>query len=91
MGGDYPVSGVITSEFASAKNRGTMIALVFAMQGVGILLGALVAVIALLFFKSAIEEDVMNLDYVWRILAGFGVIPALAAVYYRVSIPETPR
>ena len=33
VGGDYPVSGVITSEFASVRNRGTMIALVFAMQG----------------------------------------------------------
>ena len=91
VGGDYPVSGVIASEFASTKNRGTMIALVFAMQGIGILLGAVVSTVALAAFKTSIESNVQNLDYVWRILAGFGIVPALCAVYYRMTITETPR
>ncbi|KAJ3258870.1 phosphate transporter [Boothiomyces macroporosus] len=91
IGGDYPVSGVITSEFASVKNRGTMIALVFAMQGVGILLGSVVSVLALLAYKDMAYSDPMNLDYVWRVIAGFGMIPALCAVYFRLTIPETPR
>ncbi|KAJ3312948.1 phosphate transporter [Boothiomyces sp. JEL0838] len=91
VGGDYPVSGVITSEFASTKNRGTMIALVFAMQGVGILLGSAVSVLALLAYQNMIRADPTNLDYVWRVMAGFGCIPALCAVYFRLTIPETPR
>ncbi|KAJ3323483.1 phosphate transporter [Boothiomyces sp. JEL0866] len=91
VGGDYPVSGVITSEFASAKNRGTMIALVFAMQGVGFVLGTVVALVSLSAFKDSATADPTNLDYVWRIMAGFGVVPALCAVYYRLTIPETPR
>lgn len=33
IGGDYPVSAVITSEFASVSRRGQMMAAVFAMQG----------------------------------------------------------
>ena len=27
----------------------------------------------------------------WRIIVGFGTLPALAAVYFRLTIPETPR
>jgi PHS family inorganic phosphate transporter-like MFS transporter len=34
IGGDYPMSAVITSEFASTRYRGRMMAAVFSMQGV---------------------------------------------------------
>ncbi|RYQ98854.1 hypothetical protein Ahy_B07g086665 isoform D [Arachis hypogaea] len=37
IGGDYPLSAVIMSEYANKKTRGGFIAAVFAMQGVGIL------------------------------------------------------
>jgi PHS family inorganic phosphate transporter-like MFS transporter len=33
IGGDYPLSAIITSEFAGKKYRGAMMAAVFAMQG----------------------------------------------------------
>jgi PHS family inorganic phosphate transporter-like MFS transporter len=68
-----------------------MIAAVFAMQGIGILLGALVAVITMLIFRPFIESDPLMLDYVWRIMVGFGCIPACIALYYRLTIPESPR
>ena len=51
IGGDYPLSAIITSEFANTKNRGAMIAAVFAMQGFGILAGSLVSLIVLVCFK----------------------------------------
>ena len=35
IGGDYPLSAVISSEFASTKIRGRMMAAVFAAQGWG--------------------------------------------------------
>ncbi|KAJ1566762.1 Inorganic phosphate transporter pho84 [Cladochytrium tenue] len=41
--------------------------------------------------KSYIVADFFNLDYVWRIALGVGVIPAVVAVYFRLTIPETPR
>ncbi|OQR92893.1 inorganic phosphate transporter [Achlya hypogyna] len=92
VGGDYPVSAVITSEFASSSRRGQFIATVFAMQGFGIITGATMAIIVLAAFKNPIIADgAVNLGYCWRILAGFGAIPALAAVYWRLRIPETPR
>ncbi|KAF9141162.1 Inorganic phosphate transporter pho84, partial [Linnemannia schmuckeri] len=91
IGGDYPLSAVITSEFATTNRRGAMMAAVFAMQGFGYLTTGLVAVILLAAFKTSIIADPSNLDYVWRILIGFGCIPALVAVYFRLTIPETPR
>ncbi|KAJ1337111.1 phosphate:H+ symporter [Batrachochytrium salamandrivorans] len=91
IGGDYPMSAIITSEFANVRYRGMMMAAVFAMQGVGILVGGIVAIATLAAFETAIRSDILYLDYVWRIMLGFGVIPALCAVYFRMTIPETPR
>ncbi|KAI9366867.1 major facilitator superfamily domain-containing protein [Zopfochytrium polystomum] len=91
IGGDYPMSAVITSEFANVRYRGMMLAAVFAMQGIGILVGGVVFVSTLSYMKSYILDDYMNLDYVWRIALGAGIIPAIIAVYFRLTIPETPR
>jgi MFS transporter, PHS family, inorganic phosphate transporter len=37
IGGDYPLSAVITSEFASTRSRGRLMTVVFASQGWGYL------------------------------------------------------
>lgn len=37
IGGDYPLSATIMSEYANKRTRGAFIAAVFAMQGVGII------------------------------------------------------
>ncbi|KAI9206020.1 major facilitator superfamily domain-containing protein [Polychytrium aggregatum] len=91
IGGDYPLSAIITSEFANVKWRGTMIAAVFAMQGIGILTGGLVTLATLAALQNSIRSDPAYLDLVWRIILAFGVIPAMGAVYFRLTIPETPR
>ncbi|KAJ3071260.1 Inorganic phosphate transporter pho84 [Podochytrium sp. JEL0797] len=91
IGGDYPMSAVITSEFASTRYRGMMMAAVFAMQGLGILCGCGVYIIALNAMKSLVQEDYAMLDYVWRIAIGCGLIPALLVIYFRLTMPETPR
>src|SRR5581483_7446600 len=70
IGGDYPLSAIITSEFATKKRRGAMMASVFAMQGFGILASAIVALVVLAGFKSMILEDVSAVDYCWRIVLG---------------------
>ena len=82
---------IITSEFATTKRRGGMMAAVFAMQGFGILTAAGVAVAVLACFRSAVIADQSNLDYVWRICIGLGAVPGLVAIYFRLTIPETPR
>ncbi|KPM36556.1 Repressible high-affinity phosphate permease [Neonectria ditissima] len=101
IGGDYPLSSIITSEFATTKWRGAMMGAVFAMQGIGQLVAALVMMFLTLGFKSQLEKapDVdqctgscqVAVDKMWRTLVGFGAVPACIALYYRLTIPETPR
>ncbi|CAO0791038.1 unnamed protein product [Mucor circinelloides] len=91
IGGDYPLSSVITSEFATTKRRGAMMAAVFAMQGIGQLSAGLVGLICTAAFQSAIKADQTKLDFVWRLVIGLGAIPGVCALYYRLTIPETPR
>ncbi|VVT49346.1 uncharacterized protein SAPINGB_P002225 [Magnusiomyces paraingens] len=101
IGGDYPLSSIITSEFATTKWRGAIMAAVFANQGWGQLLGGIVSVICVAGYRDALEyaEGYSECDHrcqkacdqMWRILIGFGAVPAIAALYFRLTIPETPR
>jgi PHS family inorganic phosphate transporter-like MFS transporter len=96
IGGDYPLSAVISSEFASTKIRGRMMTAVFANQGWGNFSAALVAFIITAGYKNAIlaETSVAHLDtvdYMWRLLIGLGCLPGCVALYFRLTIPETPR
>ncbi len=83
IGGDYPVSAVIMSEYANTKDRGKLVSMVFSMQAVGLVAGPLVALILLL---SGIPHDLA-----WRLMLGLGAIPAAAVIYLRRKMPESPR
>ncbi|KAJ9093233.1 hypothetical protein QFC19_008439 [Naganishia cerealis] len=94
IGGDYPLSAVITSEFASKRIRGRMMTAVFACQGWGNLAAAIVAICVVSGFKKQILHDDLSyqhVDYCWRILIGLGCVPGAIALYFRLTIPETPR
>ncbi|KAF0463572.1 inorganic phosphate transporter [Gigaspora margarita] len=92
IGGDYPLSAVITSEFATTARRGAMMSAVFAMQGIGILVAAIVSTIVVASFHSTISPtDFSHIDYAWRIVTGLGAVPGVVALYFRLTIPETPR
>ncbi|KAJ7170579.1 inorganic phosphate transporter [Mycena crocata] len=96
IGGDYPLSATISSEFASTRIRGRMMTAVFAAQGWGNFSAALVALIITSAYKNAIlgDPDVTQLnhvDYMWRLLIGLGCVPGVIALYFRLTIPETPR
>ncbi|HZE04035.1 MAG TPA: MFS transporter [Solirubrobacteraceae bacterium] len=83
IGGDYPVSATIMSEYAGKRSRGQMIGLVFAMQAAGLIVGPLIAVLLL---AAGVSHDLT-----WRLLLGLGAIPGLAVYYLRRQIHETPR
>jgi len=83
IGGDYPVSATIMSEYSGKQSRGKMVGLVFAMQGAGLLVGPLLA--------SGLLASGLSDDTVWRVLLAFGAIPGLAVFYLRRKIQETPR
>ncbi|KAJ4777639.1 phosphate transporter 1 [Rhynchospora pubera] len=101
IGGDYPLSATIMSEYANKKTRGAFIAAVFAMQGFGILTGGIVTLIVSAAFKARFPAQpysvdpagstVPQADYVWRIVLMFGAIPAVMTFYSRMKMPETAR
>ena len=82
IGGDYPVSATIMSEYANKSNRGRMVSLVFAMQGAGPIVGPLLAI--------GLLSAGMSHYLVWRLLLGFGAIPGLSVFYLRRPLNETP-
>jgi Arabinose efflux permease len=82
IGGDYPISATIMSEYANVKDRGKLVALVFANQGIG----SVVAVAV-----GAISAFTLPPDLAWRVMALVGAIPAATVIYLRRKVPETPR
>ena len=83
VGGDYPVSAVMVSEYANRKDRGRLVGMVFGTQALGLIVGPL---IALALLGSGTSDDL-----VWRILLGLGAVPAAAVIYLRCRLPESPR
>ena len=53
------------------------------------------ALIVVSAFKTSILNDnpatLKHVDYCWRLLIGLGCVPAVIALYFRLTIPETPR
>ncbi|KAJ4974148.1 hypothetical protein NE237_007322 [Protea cynaroides] len=64
IGGDYPLSATIVSEYANKRTRGAFIVVVFAMQGFGILAGGIVAIIVSSSFKAAYLAKPYQLDHI---------------------------
>ncbi|ORX51312.1 MFS general substrate transporter [Hesseltinella vesiculosa] len=91
IGADYPMSATIAAEFSNQSRRGIMLASVFSMQGFGTVSAYIVAIIFLYIFQDTINTDANALDHVWRIVVAFGIVPCIAALYYRLTIPESPR
>jgi MFS family permease len=78
IGGDYPVSATIMSEYAGKAHRGMLVTLVFAMQAAGLIVGPLIA--------SGLLLTHLSHDIIWRILVAFGAIYGA-----RRHLKETPR
>ncbi|KAL5155171.1 Inorganic phosphate transporter 1-4 [Glycine soja] len=101
IGGDYPLSATIMSEYSNKKTRGAFIAAVFAMQGFGILAGGIFAIIISVAFKERFDappyeldpagSTVPQADYIWRIIVMVGALPAALTYYWRMKMPETAR
>lgn len=83
IGGDYPVSAVMMSEFSNRRDRGRLVGLVFSMQAVGLIVGPLVGLVLL--------TSGMSSGLTWRVMLGLGAVPAAAVIYFRSRMPESPR
>jgi PHS family inorganic phosphate transporter-like MFS transporter len=78
-----------------------MMGSVFAMQGIGQFAAAMIALIVTSGFKESLMTASsaahcsgvcqLAVDKMWRVVIGFGAVPGCIALYYRLTIPETPR
>src|SRR5436190_9389961 len=78
-----------------------MMGAVFAMQGFGQFGTALVALVVTAGFKESLKTAPsaakcsgvcqLAVDKMWRVVIGFGAVPGCMALYFRLTIPETPR
>jgi MFS transporter, PHS family, inorganic phosphate transporter len=83
IGGDYPVSATIMSEYAGKAHRGMLVSLVFAMQAAGLIVAPL--------FAALLLSTHLSHDIIWRILVMAGALPALAVYGARRNLKESPR
>ncbi|KAM3702692.1 hypothetical protein ACB098_04G043600 [Castanea mollissima] len=96
IGGDYPLSATIMSEFANKRTRGAFIAAVFSMQGFGILPASTVTMVVCAIFDHVshnVSKDPrpMAVDFAWRLILMLGAVPAGLTCYWRTTMPETAR
>jgi MFS family permease len=83
VGGDYPVSAVLMSEYANRKDRGKLVGMVFATQALALIVGPLIAL-------ALLGAGAGN-DLTWRLMLALGAVPAAAVIYLRRTMPESPR
>ncbi len=83
IGGDYPASGVIMTEYANRQNRGSLVGLTFIFYVFGQVFAYLVS---LLLLATGVPNQLA-----WRLILGFGVLPSLLVLYQRRHMPESPR
>jgi len=83
IGGDYPASGVIMTEYANRRNRGSLVGLTFIFYVFGQIAAYLVS---LLLLATGVPHQLA-----WRLILGFGVLPSLLVLYQRRHMPESPR
>jgi PHS family inorganic phosphate transporter-like MFS transporter len=96
IGGDYPLSATIMSEFANRRTRGAFIAAVFSMQGFGILASSAVTMAVAAAFdrctgRRAPLDTPKAADLAWRVILMIGAVPAAVTFYWRMAMPETAR
>ena len=97
IGGDYPLSATIMSEFANRRTRGAFIAAVFSMQGFGILASSAVTMAVAAAFdrctgrRAPLDDTPEAADLAWRIILMIGAVPAAVTFYWRMAMPETAR
>lgn len=77
-----------------------MLASVFACQPIGQLLGMVVSLVVITASREWIsvegktcttDECIRVLDSAWRWIVGFGSVPAMVALFFRLTIPESPH
>ena len=85
VGADSAIATVYIAEFAPKKRRGALSMLQQWMITIGILASYIIALIVL----WSMPDRAGGLG--WRLILGFGAVPAILALALRARMPESPR
>lgn len=50
---------------------------------------SIVFLVLLKAFQGSVSENLNHLEWVWRLLLGIGIVPAVFTLYARLTIAET--
>ncbi|KIW65921.1 hypothetical protein PV04_08135 [Phialophora macrospora] len=89
IGGDYPMTSALSAEHNPLHSRAKLVLAVFASIGLGGFTAGIVYLILLAAFKSAVNNHIAHLQWVWRLLFALGLIPLIITIYFRLTMPET--
>jgi MFS transporter, PHS family, inorganic phosphate transporter len=92
IGGEYPLSAASSAEDATCiEDRNRRVALTFSLQGLGSLAAAVMGDLLVRHLAPHHRggNEPRDLEVVWRLLFGIGVVPALFVVYFRWRADET--
>src|SRR6202000_2213284 len=88
----------VISEWSSKQSRARIVASVFIMQPLGQLFAYIIGLVVLAALDSQyklaeLPDDQLPyvIDKHWRWLTGLGAIPAIIALIFRLTIPESGR
>jgi PHS family inorganic phosphate transporter-like MFS transporter len=86
---DYPLSSSLAAEKSPFGTRATQVLTVFSNIGLGNMAASIVFLVLLKAFQGSIAANIAHLEWVWRLLLGIGIIPAVFTLYARLTIAET--
>ena len=78
IGADYPISAAYIAENMPARIRGRRLIGAFTFQAFGMISGAVAGIALLTAFEA---------DWVWRLMLGIGVVPAIGIILLRRGMP----
>ena len=83
------MTSTLSAEHTVVGTRSRLIVSVFFALTLGSLTAGIVFVVLLAAFKSSIYANIDQLEWVWRLLLGLGIIPAVFTLYARLKMKET--
>lgn len=92
IGGDYPMSAAIVAERSTLNNRGRMLGWIFSNQGWGTFAASIISLILYGIYHDPLSAGYLGqLDSVWRLMIGLILVPCLAVLYFRLTMPESRK
>lgn len=83
------MTSAISAEYNPMGSRARQILTVFSFIGLGSFSAGIVYIILLTAFKDAIASNIHNLQWVWRLLFGIGLVPLISTLYARLVMKES--